>query len=359
MNIVYHILVVEDNMGDFLLIEDFINEQLAFSTIEHAKSYKEAETFLLDPNQDYNVVLLDLTLPDHSGENLIHDITTLCKNIPVVVLTGYTNFDFGVKSLGMGAADYLLKEDLNGLLLLKSIVYSTERKKITRELEESEKRVRSFANELNNVLEAERAHMAREIHDEFGQQLAGLKMSLSILKKLNGNLDEQEKLINALVADVNVSIEMVRRIANQLRPVLIDKLGLFVAIEWLVREFEKKTGINCDIDINSAQPVLDKKTEINIFRICQEVLTNIAKYAHATIVKVKIEDFNKQLMLSIVDNGEGIEFDKMQNPLSMGLLNMKERSKLIGATLAISSRLNVGTRIELNVKLNHNENINS
>lgn len=359
MNSVYHILVVEDNMGDFVLIEDFINEQLAFSTIKHAKSYKEAEIHLLNPKQDYNVVLLDLSLPDHSGEKLIHDIISLCHNIPVIVLTGYTNFDFGVKSLGLGAADYLLKEDLNCTLLVKSIVYSIERKKITRELEESEKRVRNFANELNNVLEAERSHMAREIHDEFGQQLAGLKMSLSILKKLNGNLDEQEKLINALVADVNISIEMVRRIANQLRPVLIDKLGLFVAIEWLVTEFEKKTGINCAIDITSTKLIFDKNVEINIFRICQEVLTNISKYSNATIVKVKLEDINKQLMLSIVDNGDGMEFDTMQNPLSMGLLNMKERSKLIGATLSINSRLNVGTRIELNVKLNDKENINS
>ena len=136
MNSRYHILVVEDNLGDFVLIEDFIIEQLEFSTIKHAKSFKEAEKLLMVPNHNYNVVLLDLSLPDHRGEKLIHDITSLCHNIPVVVLTGYANLAFGVTSLSMGAADYLLKEDLNGVALLKSIIYSTERKKINRELEE-------------------------------------------------------------------------------------------------------------------------------------------------------------------------------------------------------------------------------
>lgn len=355
----YHILVVEDNLGDYVLIEDFIIEQLEHSTIKHAKSFKEAEALLLVANHTYNVVLLDLSLPDHSGEKLIQDILCLCQNIPVVVLTGYANFSFGVTSLSMGVTDYLLKEDLNGMLLLKSIVYSTERKKISRELEDSEQRVRNFANQLNNALEEERAHIAREIHDEFGQQLTGLKMSLSILKKQRGTPTDQEHLINALMGDLNISIEMVRRIANELRPVLIDKLGLFVAIEWLVSEFAKKTGIKSKIDIASKRLLFDKKVEINIFRICQEALTNITKHSNASEVTVKLEDVSDQLLLTIIDNGIGIESDTLKNPLSMGLLNMKERSKLIDAKLAVSSSLKVGTRIELMVKAHDQENINS
>ncbi|MEJ5994404.1 response regulator [Pedobacter sp. Du54] len=350
MNREYHILVVEDNMGDFVLIEDFIVEQLECPTIKHAKSFKEAEALLLASNHTYNVVLLDLSLPDHNGEKLIDDIISLCHNIPVIVLTGYTNFSFGVKSLSMGVADYLLKEDLNGISLLKSIVYSTERKKISFELEESEQRVRNFANQLNNALEAERSLIAREIHDEFGQQLAGLKMSLSILKKLNGQPDAQEQLINGLIADVNVSIEMVRRIANELRPVLIDKLGLHVALEWLVTQFEKKTGIKSSIAIDSKQFQFDKKVEINIFRICQEALTNIAKHSNATEVELKFEEFHNLHKVTIVDNGIGMNSDIIKNPLSMGLLNMNERSKLIDASLTITSSLKAGTSIELIVK---------
>lgn len=342
----YNLLVVEDNLGDFELIEDFIIEQLDFHKITNARSFKEAEE-LLSKKNDYTIVLLDLSLPDHSGEKLISDVLALCKNIPVVVLTGYADFAFGVKSLGIGVADYLLKEDLNGMLLLKSIVYSTERKKISCELEESEKRIRNFANQLNNALEEERSHIAREIHDEFGQQLAGLKMSLSSLKRQSGIPEDTVNLVNALMADVNVSIEMVRRIANELRPVLIDKLGLFVALEWLVNEFEKKTGIKSRIEINSKQIQFNKNVEINIFRISQEALTNIAKHSNASEVEVKVVDLDGHFSVAIKDNGVGMEPNMLKNPLSMGLINMKERSKLIDATLIIKSNPREGTHIEL------------
>jgi signal transduction histidine kinase len=355
----YTILVVEDNLGDFTLIEDFIMERINFPVIDHASSFREAETLLLAAENDYNIVLLDLSLPDKNGENLIQEIIALCKNIPVVVLTGYSDFTFGVKSLNMGVADYLAKEDLNAMNLYKSIVYSTERKKISSDLEESEKQVRSFANQLNNALEEERAHIAREIHDEFGQQLTGLKMSLSALRRLKESPSAQEELINTLVEDVNVSIEMVRRIANELRPALIDKLGLPVAIEWLVTEFSKKTGVSGKVNIPSAPLILDKTVEINVFRICQEALTNIAKHAQATEVNIEIRHVKDQWTFKISDNGVGIGSQTLKNSLSMGLLNMKERSYLIGAILNVRNNSPSGTMIELTVNTDDKENFNS
>lgn len=355
----YSILVVEDNMGDYMLIEDFIIERIEFPTIEHAKSFKEAEKLLSADGKNYNVVLLDLSLPDKNGENLIQEMINLCKNIPVVVLTGHTDFDFGVKSLSMGVADYLVKEDLNAIVLFKSIVYSTERKKITTELEDSEQRVRNFAHQLNNALEEERSSIAREIHDEFGQQLAGLKMSLSALKRHKETPPAHEEMINALVADVNNSIEMVRRIANELRPVLIDKLGLVIAIEWLVTEFEKKTGIKGEVLVPKEQLTLDKTVEINIFRICQEALTNIAKHSQATAVKVDIHLTGSELYFGISDNGVGIIAKTLKNPLSMGLLNMKERCSLIGGKLNIGSASPTGTIIELTVDTHDQKNTDS
>jgi len=355
----YKILVVEDNPGDFTLVEDFIFEQIEAPVITQAKTFKEAKEALTKTEHRYNLVLLDLSLPDHTGEPLIHEIVELCRNIPVIVLTGYTDFAFGVKSLSLGVSDYLLKEDLTPLLLHKSIVYSTERKRIISALETSEKHIRSFANQLNNALEEERARIAREIHDEFGQQLSGLKMSLSSLKKTYSGNNDMETLINVLVADVNNSIESARHIANELRPVLIDKLGLFAAIEWLVRGFEKKTGIASQLYLDANPPRINKMFEINIFRICQEALTNVNKHAKATLVKIQIENINNQLFILITDNGEGIKSSTLHNPLSMGLLNMKERANLIGAELNISSSPKNGTIIELIVSINGKKNINS
>lgn len=355
----YRILVVEDNPGDFALVEDFIFEQIESPIIIQVKTFKEAEEILIKTGPVYTVVLLDLSLPDRAGEALIYEMVKLCRNIPVIVLTGYTDFAFGVKSLSLGASDYLLKEDLTSISLYKSIIYSSERKRIISALEESEKRVRSFANQLNNALEEERARISREIHDEFGQHLSGLKMSLSSLKKSNNGNHELETLISALVADVNISIESVRQIANELRPVLIDKLGLIAAIEWLVAEFEKKTGISSYLEADTDQLVMDEMPEINIFRICQEALTNITKHANATSVKIQIKNTDGQLFIKIIDNGSGIKSKTLHNPLSMGLLNMKERANLIDAKLNINSSSQNGTIIELILDTNGKKNINS
>jgi signal transduction histidine kinase len=355
----YQILVVEDNPGDFALVEDFIYEQFDAPVIIQAKTFKEAKEAFTKAEHLYKVVLLDLSLPDHAGEPLIYDALELCGAIPVIVLTGYMDFAFGVKSLSLGISDYLLKDDLTAMSLYKSIVYSIERKAVISELETSEKHVRTFAKQLNDVLEEDRARIAREIHDEFGQQLAGLKMSLSALKKNIGVSKDVVPIIDGILTDINTSLQSLRHIANELRPVLIDKLGLYVAIEWLLDEFEKKSGINSRRNGDIDPPELTKMVEINIFRICQEALTNISKHANATLVNIQINHIDDRLCLKIKDNGEGIKPKTLHSPLSMGLLNMKERANLIGAELIISGSAKTGTLIELNVNINGKKYINS
>ena len=136
----YNILIVEDNPGDFALVEDFLFEHIEAPQILQAKSFKAAKENLLISNCMFDVILLDLSLPDCAGKTLINEMVDLCKNIPVIVLTGYVDFTFGVKSLSLGVSDYLLKDELNSTSLYKSIVYSIERKKSIVELAESEKR---------------------------------------------------------------------------------------------------------------------------------------------------------------------------------------------------------------------------
>jgi len=355
----HSILVIEDNPGDYALVEEFLLEQIETPIISGARNYQEAKETLSSGNNLFDIILLDLSLPDKTGIPLIQQIVAMSLNTPVIVLTGYSDLSFGVGSLSLGVSDYLLKDELTSLSLYKSIVYNIERKRIISALETSEKRARSFAKRLNDVLEEERSRIAREIHDEFGQQLSGLKMSLSSLKKNAGVHDDVEPIIDTIVAEVNHSIQSLRQIANDLRPVLIDKLGLFAALEWLVSEFERKTGIVSHLYVDIEQPIINKIAEINIFRICQEALTNIAKHAEANAVNIRIENKNDILAIKIVDNGKGINPGILHNSLSMGLLNMKERASLIGADLRINSFTNSGTLIELNLSINGKENINS
>src|SRR5882757_5581342 len=125
-----HILVIEDNPGDFALVEEFLLEQIDAPVISHALDYKTAKDMLSARGHPFDVILLDLSLPDKTGMPLIQEIVEISLNTPVIVLTGYTDFEFGVKSLSLGVSDYILKDELTSLSLYKSIVYSMERKKI-------------------------------------------------------------------------------------------------------------------------------------------------------------------------------------------------------------------------------------
>lgn len=136
----FNILVVEDNAGDFLLVEEFLHEKFDAPIITNVASFRHAKELLLLDNIQFDTVLLDLSLPDKKGEQLILEMLEICAERPIVVLTGYADFDFGVKSLSLGVSDYILKDELTALSLYKSIIYSTERKKAITELEESEKK---------------------------------------------------------------------------------------------------------------------------------------------------------------------------------------------------------------------------
>ena len=137
---VYNILVVEDNPGDFALVEEFLFEQIEAPSISHASNYTEAKNILAGRQTPYEIILLDLSLPDKTGMPLIQDIVELSQNAPVIVLTGYADLAFGVQSLSLGVSDYLLKDELSSTSLYRSIVYNLERKRIISELAESERR---------------------------------------------------------------------------------------------------------------------------------------------------------------------------------------------------------------------------
>jgi len=134
-----NILIIEDNLGDFTLVEDFLFERFISPVITHAKTYKEAsQVFKVHCN--FDLILLDLSLPDKTGEELIKEIVGCSKSVPIIVLTGYADINFGLKTLSLGISDYILKDELTAISLYKSITYSFERKKATLELLESEKR---------------------------------------------------------------------------------------------------------------------------------------------------------------------------------------------------------------------------
>jgi signal transduction histidine kinase len=239
---------------------------------------------------------------------------------------------------------------------LNVLIDITERKKIYAQLVKTEMDIRNFAKQQNNLLEDERSRIAREIHDEFGQQLAGIKMSLSTLIKFNQHSGNGEtntvEMIRNMIEDVDNTMHSLRKFATELRPGILDTLGLVASIEWLVEEFENKSGINCRLATNVKNHYFDKEISTCFFRICQEAFTNVLKHANATQVSVEMTETSKYLKLSIVDNGKGMVLEQLNNPFSMGILGMRERANLIGARLSIGSEKDSGTIINLIRRIN-------
>lgn len=136
----YRILVVEDNPGDYLLIKDYLEDHILLPEFTHARNFKQTKALLADTKIPFDIILLDLSLPDKCGEELINEIITITGKIPVIVLTGYSDLDFAVKSLSIGLSDYLIKEDLTSTILYKSIIYNLERYRHIKRIQDSEKR---------------------------------------------------------------------------------------------------------------------------------------------------------------------------------------------------------------------------
>lgn len=226
----------------------------------------------------------------------------------------------------------------------------TERKKAEKALQASTDELRDLAAHLQDIREDERAAIAREIHDELGQQLTGLKMDMSwIMKKMKTADDAIKQKIESSIELLGKTLNAVRKIASELHPSILDNLGLIDAIQWQSQEFEKRSGIKTEFR-NSFSPITPaKKIIIGIFRIYQESLTNIARHADATKILTTLEQKHGHIILNIKDNGKGFDVLKIHHKKTLGLLSMKERTLMMGGKYIIRSEIGKGTSILVSV----------
>ncbi|HEX9995780.1 MAG TPA: PAS domain-containing protein [Abditibacterium sp.] len=228
----------------------------------------------------------------------------------------------------------------------------------------SREQLRALAAHATRAREAERTSIAREIHDELGQALTALKMDLAWTAKrllqcfaplqtpeaTNSSQELQERA-RAMIALTENTIGTVRRIATQLRPALLDDLGLEAAAEWQVKDFAARTGIVCDFKSTLGERELAPGIATASFRILQEALTNVARHAEATRVRVRLSRKNSELHLEVRDNGSGIQPHRLVNVRSLGLLGMHERALGLGGSVEISPIKTRGTRVTARIPL--------
>lgn len=445
------LLIIEDNPGDYFLIQDYLEDKFSSPKLTQAKRFVDAEILLSDPKNFYDIVLLDLTLPDKTGEDLINSVVSRCPQTPVIILTGFANLEFSIRSLTLRVSDYLLKDDITASTLYKSIIYNIERKKNTLLLEESEKRysdlfqlspqpmwmldintlaffqvndaainqygytkdefknlklydimkddfdladkfrltkevayqqnaykgrfrhqkkngeridVDVYGNviKINNkeyesaiaidvteniktefkvtkaiikTQEDERYEIGTELHDNVCQILASSQLSLEMLHdKAN---PEQLSMIKKSKELINMALEEIRNISHRLAPSFFDEKTMEDSFYELLEDSnpELKWNTKISIDFKQIKTHLTQDIELAFFRITQEQIRNIIKYANAKNVLVSIGEIDGSLELTIADDGIG--FDSKTVKRGIGLANIRRRSELLNGSMLIES----------------------
>ena len=232
----------------------------------------------------------------------------------------------------------------------------SERTRREEELRQSRRRMRELASHLETAREEERTQVAREIHDELGQALTALKMELHWCIQ---RLPENDKLLvekaNALSGLIDTNVQLVQRISSELRPGLLDNLGLSAAIDWEAGQFQERTGIECDIVCSPDDIVLDQSRSTAIFRIFQEALTNIARHANAGEVEVMLKQTPAEVELEVSDDGVGITDGQISDAKSFGLMGIRERAQSLGGEVRISGIRNRGTTVSVHIPTGERE----
>ncbi len=225
------------------------------------------------------------------------------------------------------------------------------------EVVEAESALHALASRLQSIREQERTRISREIHDDLGQRLTALKMDLDMLGQdltRDRPADQAEALTREMQSIKNLvdtTMDAVRRIAQELRPDVLDALGLAPAIDWLMKDLESRTGLQGRLQAPEHMPRLTDDQTTAVFRIVQESLTNVVRHAQASQVSVLIEAPGDHLRICIEDNGQGFERDPADNAsLSLGVLGMRERAASIGAKLRFFSEAGHGVRVELELR---------
>jgi len=224
----------------------------------------------------------------------------------------------------------------------------TERKKEEEEIRKSKEMMEQFHKHLTEVRENERAVISREIHDQLGQSMTALKLDLNWLQgKITATTEVNTKLEN-MVELITSTIRDVQRISAELRPGILDDLGLAATIEWYAEEFEARTEIKTVLDLDDVQTKCDNNN-LAIFRILQEALTNVIRHAYAKNVYVSLHEIDKVIILEIIDDGIGIPVEKIKSNKSLGLLGINDRVKQAGGNIVIQKGDVAGTVIRLTI----------
>ncbi|HXN15626.1 MAG TPA: response regulator [Usitatibacter sp.] len=357
------ILIVDDDPASRLAMQSVL--ATFGSRLVSAASGEEALRCVLE--EDFAAILMDVRMPGIDGfttARMIRD-RRRSRYTPIIFMTAAQEDLSMLRGYQAGAVDYIVKPVIAEVLRSKLSVFVglndmnrmlnaelAERALTEQRLRISEDNLRALAAHLQSVREEERIHIAREIHDELGQALTGLKFDLNSFAKsyATDEPDARSEKSQAMCQAIDRIINSVRRIASGLRPEVLDEIGLAAAVEWQGREFQRRTGIRCQVEISPRFVDPDRERSTALFRIFQELLTNVARHAHATRVDVHLKD-DAGINLEVTDNGCGIRDEDFQGTRSLGFLGLRERVQAFGGVIAVKGSEGKGSTVCVSIPL--------
>lgn len=334
------VLLVEDSDDDALLLTERLREQYEPAVRRVTSGATMAEAL---GDGEWDVVISDHNLPGFSAIEALRLVVDSERDIPFIIVSGTIGEALAVEAMKAGAHDFVMKDSLAKLnpAIEHAVAAGATRRSHRRTLEElrdSRERLRQLAFHLERVREGERAALAREIHDDLGGILTALKMDISWLRRRDELAEPRlhEKL-GSMTVLLDGAIQSMRRIITELRPAILDDLGLIAAVEWQLNEFRKRSGLRTelvlDLGVEASALQLPSAHAVAAFRTLQESLTNIARHADAQSVAVFAGIESGRFVLRIRDDGRGFAPGQLCKRGSYGVLGMRERAYNLGGEL--------------------------
>ncbi len=342
------VLLIDDDEDDFLIVSDMLAEaKNSRFKLEWVRTYEAGLEAIR--RQEHDVCLLDYFMGRRNGLELLERVAETGCRAPVIFLTAHGNYALDLKAMEAGASDYLVKGQISAPILERSIRYSIMNKRIMGELNESKEELRLLASQLLSAQEDERKRIARELHDSIGSSLSAVKFCIDNVAGRLKNEPAITESFSMLSRAMEQAIDETRRIMSDLRPSMLDDLGIVSTLGWFCREFEaiySAIGVEKNIRIDEAQ--IPQSLKIIIFRIIQEAMNNGAKHSRAGKISLSLARLDGSIHLCVKDDGIGFDRDAAAagaGGASFGLTSMRERAELSGGKFEIESSREAGTTI--------------
>jgi signal transduction histidine kinase len=380
------VLLVNDDAASLLALASLLDTDGNDYRVITARSGEEALRQVL--NHDFAVILLDVSMPGMDGFETAEAIHSHPRSVsvPIIFITAHYADEMNrLKAYQKGAVDYLFTPIIPQILQTKVSVFvelarnnlqlqrqKLELEKLNFDLQEqrkqdldhinerrlaeealrhSQEELRQLASYQERIKEDERKRIAREIHDELGQNLLALRIDIAMLHARTGTSHPKlNKKVHAVLEHIDSTMKAMRAIINNLRPTVLD-LGLNAAIEWQVKEFQRRTGIACELSMPDMEVIIDDNRATALFRVLQESLNNVFRHARATRTKIELQKSGDRLMMIVADNGVGIFPGCRRKANSFGLVGIKERVSTLGGELSIETAPESGTSLMITVPL--------